>query len=74
MTASKAILFLGIFVIFLSFIVYIFEIAGLQIFKLPGDIFLKNKNWNFYMPITSMILISLILTFLYRLGIGNFTK
>ncbi len=74
MSASKAILFSGFFVIIISFIVYIFEISGLQIFKLPGDVFLKNKNLTFYMPISSMILISLILTFLYRLGVGNFTK
>ena len=74
MSASKAILFSGFFVIIISFIVYIFEISGLQIFKLPGDVFLKNKNLTFYMPISSMILITLILTFLYRLGVGNFTK
>tara|TARA_B100000029_G_scaffold477474_1_gene522568 strand:+ start:1748 stop:1972 length:225 start_codon:yes stop_codon:yes gene_type:complete len=74
MTISKTILFFGFFVIILSFITYLFEISGLQIFKLPGDIYIKNKNWTFYMPITSMVLISFVLTLLYKLGIGNLMK
>ena len=31
-------------------------------FRLPGDVELGGKNWRVYMPITSCILISIILT------------
>jgi len=30
--------------------------------KLPGDIFIERENFKFYFPITSSILISIILT------------
>ena len=31
--------------------------------KLPGDIIIKRENFTFYFPITTMILLSLILSF-----------
>jgi hypothetical protein len=35
--------------------------------KLPGDIRIEGKNGGFYFPITSCILISVILTVIFRL-------
>ncbi|MDD2365866.1 MAG: DUF2905 domain-containing protein [Desulfuromonadaceae bacterium] len=32
--------------------------------KLPGDILVKRENFSFYFPLTSCILISLILSFI----------
>jgi len=34
------------------------------VFKLPGDLQFGSKNWRVYLPITSCILISIILTLL----------
>jgi len=34
-------------------------------FKLPGDIVVKKENFSFYFPITSMIILSIVLSFLF---------
>jgi len=47
---------------------------GLQLFKLPGDFLIKKNNISIYIPISSMIIISLLMTILYRLGIGSVIK
>ena len=36
----------------------------LRLFRLPGDIVIERDNFRFYFPITSMLLISLLLTLL----------
>lgn len=35
--------------------------------RLPGDIYIQRGNWSFYFPITTSILVSLILTLLLSL-------
>jgi hypothetical protein len=35
--------------------------------KLPGDIFIKKEKFSFYFPITTSILISIILTILFSI-------
>lgn len=35
--------------------------------KLPGDIFIKRERFSFYFPITTSIIISIILTILFSL-------
>jgi len=35
--------------------------------KLPGDIYIQKKNFTFYFPLTTSILISILLTFLFWL-------
>jgi len=35
--------------------------------KLPGDILVQKKDFSFYFPITTSILISIILSLLFRL-------
>jgi hypothetical protein len=35
--------------------------------KLPGDILIKKDNFQFYLPITTCIIISIILTLLFYL-------
>ncbi len=35
--------------------------------KLPGDIVIERKNYSFYFPVTTCIIISIILTFILRL-------
>ena len=47
----------------------IFLIAGKipGIGKLPGDIIIKKENFSFYFPLTTCILISMIVSFLFAL-------
>ena len=36
--------------------------------KLPGDIYIKRDNFSFYFPVTTCILISVVITFILRLS------
>lgn len=40
---------------------------GLPIGRLPGDIAVRRDNFSFYFPITTSIVLSIILTLLLRL-------
>jgi hypothetical protein len=42
-------------------------IVKLPIGKLPGDIFIDKPNFKIYIPITTMIIISLLLTLIFWL-------
>lgn len=35
--------------------------------RLPGDIFVRRERWSFYFPLTTGILISVLLTLLFSL-------
>jgi len=35
--------------------------------RLPGDIVVRRGNWSFYFPLTTSILISIVLTLLFSL-------
>ncbi|MGO9481466.1 MAG: DUF2905 domain-containing protein, partial [Candidatus Kryptoniota bacterium] len=41
--------------------------------KLPGDIYIKRKNFRLYFPIVTSIVLSLILSFIFYL-ISHFSK
>ncbi|MBM4136619.1 MAG: DUF2905 domain-containing protein [Nitrospira sp.] len=65
--------YIGKFLIILGIIVA--SIGGLLLIsgripwigRLPGDIIIQRKNFTFYFPLATSILISLILTFLFWL-------
>ncbi|PWU22358.1 MAG: DUF2905 domain-containing protein [Bdellovibrio sp.] len=57
-----ALMFVGIFVLFGD------KIPGLgRLGRLPGDFMIERPNFQFYFPLTTSILVSLLLTFLYWL-------
>jgi hypothetical protein len=35
--------------------------------RLPGDIIIRRENWSFYFPLTTSILLSILLTLLFTL-------
>jgi hypothetical protein len=35
--------------------------------RLPGDIIIRRENWSFYFPLTTSILVSILLTLLFSL-------
>lgn len=53
---------LGIGLVFL----FISKVGGWGTFKLPGDIYIKRDNFTFFFPLTSLLVISLILTLLFN--------
>ncbi|MCX7589489.1 MAG: DUF2905 domain-containing protein [bacterium] len=59
---SKLLILFGIILIFTGLI---FSGKFNSLGKLPGDIFIQKENFTFYFPITTMILISLIISLIF---------
>lgn len=63
---AKTLIFVGIVFILIGICFQVFgKIPGVG--RLPGDIFVKRDNFNFYFPLTTCILISTILSFIFFL-------
>ena len=63
---GKMLILLGIFIILIGVLLLIGDrIPWLG--RLPGDIIIKRKNFTFYFPLATSILISIILTLLFTL-------
>jgi hypothetical protein len=63
---GKMLILIGVFIILIG----LFLILGEKIpwvGILPGDIIIRKKNFTFYFPIATSILISIILTLLFAL-------
>jgi hypothetical protein len=66
---GKALVVTGLVIVFIG-IIFIFRdsVPFLKFFgKLPGDISIKRENFTFYFPLTTSILISIIVTIIYYL-------
>jgi hypothetical protein len=55
---------IGIVFIVLGILAFLFK--G-NLFGLPGDIVVKKENFSFYFPITSMILLSIVLSLVFTI-------
>ena len=63
---GKLLILMGVFIILIGVLLVIGEkIPWLG--RLPGDIIIRKKNFTFYFPIVTSILISIILTLLFTL-------
>ena len=62
---SKVLIILGTILILIG-LIYPYLI-NLGIGRLPGDIVIKKENFNIYFPLTSAIIISIILSIIFRL-------
>lgn len=71
---SKYLFFLGIGILFFSFVLFLFSKSSIPLGKLPGDISLKGEKSSFYFPIVSCLLLSIILTIIINLFIYLFRK
>jgi len=63
---GKLLVFAGIFILVLG-IVFLFGDKIPFIGRLPGDIIIKKKNFTFYFPIITSILLSLIVSLILYL-------
>jgi len=57
----------GIILFFIGGGVYLASKFGIPLGRLPGDIRIEGENGSFYFPLTSSILVSVILTILVNL-------
>jgi hypothetical protein len=62
---GKLLIAIGTAVVLLGLLFLLLGQLGL--FKLPGDLQFGSKNWRIFIPITSCIIISIILTLLFWL-------
>jgi len=63
---GKMLILLGVFIILVGLLLLIGEKIP-WIGRLPGDIVIRKKNFTFYFPLATSILISIILTLLIAL-------
>ena len=68
---AKIFIFLGIVFILIGVVLYIFK--DFPLFRLPGDIVIEKENFKFYFPITSAIIISVVLSLIFSI-ISKFLK
>ena len=62
---SKVLIILGTILILIGLIYPYLQSLGIG--RLPGDIVIKKDNFNLYFPVTSAIIISILLTIIFRL-------
>jgi hypothetical protein len=59
---GKFIILAGVIIVVIGIIIYIFSDKLSFLGKLPGDIRIEKENFRFYFPITTMIILSILLT------------
>ena len=59
---GKALIFFGLLLVALGLILTLS--TSLQIGRLPGDVLIRKENWSIHLPITTCILLSVILSLL----------
>lgn len=59
---GKILVFFGVILVVLGLIFVLLERTNLPIGRLPGDIIYRGKNATFYFPLTTCILLSVVLS------------
>jgi predicted phosphohydrolase len=60
--AGKYLIVIGVIIVIAGLIIYFFYDKLHWIGRLPGDIRMEKGNFNFYFPITTMVLLSLLVS------------
>ncbi len=70
---GKSLIFIGILIIVTGVVLLFNDKLPFNLGKLPGDISYKKENFSFYFPITTSILISIVLSLMFYL-FGRFFR
>jgi hypothetical protein len=70
---GKSIIFIGIMIVVIGIILLFSDKLPFNLGKLPGDISYKKGNFSFYFPITTSIIVSIVLSLLFYL-FGKFFR
>ena len=70
---GKSIIFIGLIIVLIGIILTFSDKLPFSLGKLPGDIIYKKENSTFYFPITTSIIISIVLSVLFAL-FGKFFR
>ncbi|MCL4270972.1 MAG: DUF2905 family protein [Anaerolineales bacterium] len=66
-TIARYLIIGGIVLILIGGGIYLAAKFGIPLGRLPGDIRIEGENGSFYFPLTSSILVSVILTIIFNL-------
>ncbi|MGB9767081.1 MAG: DUF2905 domain-containing protein [Sulfurihydrogenibium sp.] len=64
---GKSLVFIGFLIMLIGLMFIFFEKLPFNIGRLPGDILIKRDNFTFYFPLTTSIIISVILSLVFIL-------
>ena len=64
-TLGKLMIVLGAILIGMGLLFVVFSRTGLPIGRLPGDILVRRRNFSFYFPLTTSILLSIMLSLVF---------
>jgi hypothetical protein len=64
---GKYIIGFGAIVIIVGLLIYFFHDKLHWMGRLPGDIRVEKENFRFYFPITTMVVLSLLLTLIFNI-------
>lgn len=64
---GKYVILAGVLIILIGIIVYFFHDKLNWIGRLPGDIRIDKENFRFYFPITTMVILSVVITAIIRI-------
>jgi hypothetical protein len=59
---GKYVIIVGVIIVIVGIIIYFFSDKLSWLGRLPGDIRIEKENFRFYFPITTMIILSILLT------------
>jgi H+/Cl- antiporter ClcA len=65
--AGKYVIGFGVLVVVVGLVIYFFHDKLHWFGRLPGDIRVERQNFRFYFPITTMILVSLLITLIVNI-------
>jgi H+/Cl- antiporter ClcA len=65
--SAKWVILLGLIITLVGLICYFWENALSWAGRLPGDIRIERENFKFYFPLTTMILISIVINAIVRI-------
>lgn len=67
MGVGRLLIVLGVVLIVIGALISILPRLPIPIGKLPGDLVFRGKNWVFYLPLGTSLLLSLLLTLFFWL-------
>lgn len=64
---GKVIMFIGMVIVIIGFLLTFSDKLPFHLGRLPGDIVIKKEGFTFYFPLTTSILVSVVLSLLFYL-------
>jgi len=64
-TLGRSLIVLGLVIVAVgALIILLGKLPGFRVGRLPGDIYIEREGWRFYFPITTSIILSIVLSLL----------